>query len=182
MIELPVIDAAEVSRERPRERFWRSISQLSRDPAYRDFLTSEFLPGASNTPGTSSRRQFLQLMGASMAMAGLTACRKPVEMILPYSRKPEEIIPGIPLSYATAMPFRGVVHGLLVESHEGRPVKIEGTRSIRSARAHRAFSSRLRCSTCTTRTDQPSYSATATGRRGTTLCHSRARCRASDLR
>ncbi len=126
MIELPIIDSVEASSDRPRERFWRSISQLSKDPAYTDFLKDEFLPGASNTPGTSSRRQFLQLMGASMALAGLTACRKPVEKILPYSRKPENIIPGIPLSYATAMPFRGVVHGLLVESHEGRPVKVEG--------------------------------------------------------
>jgi molybdopterin-containing oxidoreductase family iron-sulfur binding subunit len=126
MIELPVIEAAPASSEKPRERFWRSISQLSKDPAYLDFLKEEFLPGASDTPGASSRRQFLQLMGASMALAGLTACRKPVEMILPYSRKPEEIIPGIPLLYATAMPYRGVVQGLLVESREGRPVKIEG--------------------------------------------------------
>ncbi len=126
MIELPVIDAARQKVEPPRERFWRSISQLSEDPEYREFLKDEFLPAASDTPGGASRRQFLQLMGASMALAGLTACRKPVEMILPYSRKPEEIIPGLTLSYATAMPFEGVVHGLLVESHEGRPVKVEG--------------------------------------------------------
>ncbi len=114
MIELPVIDAVESSDRTPRDRFWRSISQLTKDPAYRDFLKEEFLPGASETPGASSRRQFLQLMGASMALAGLTACRKPVELILPYARKPEEITPGIPLFFATAMPFRGAVHGLLV--------------------------------------------------------------------
>jgi molybdopterin-containing oxidoreductase family iron-sulfur binding subunit len=126
MIELPVIDAVESGDRTPRDRFWRSISQLTKDPAYRDFLKEEFLPGASETPGASSRRQFLQLMGASMALAGLTACRKPVELILPYSRKPEEITPGIPLFFATAMPFRGTLNGLLVESHEGRPTKVEG--------------------------------------------------------
>ena len=61
-----------------------------------------------------------------MAMAGLTGCRRPVETILPYARKPEEVIPGIPLYYATGMPFRGTLRGLLVESHEGRPTKVEG--------------------------------------------------------
>ncbi|HET6568672.1 MAG TPA: 4Fe-4S dicluster domain-containing protein, partial [Rhodothermales bacterium] len=69
---------------------------------------------------------FLQLMGASIAMAGMTACRKPAEEILPYSHRPEEIIPGIPLFYATAMPLRGVLRPLLVETHEGRPTKVEG--------------------------------------------------------
>jgi len=68
----------------------------------------------------------MQLLGASMAMAGLAACRRPVQHILPYTQKPEEIIPGIPLFYATAMPFRGSLRPLLVESHEGRPTKIEG--------------------------------------------------------
>ena len=66
-------------------------------------------------------------MGASLALAGVTACtRQPAEKIVPYVRQPEEIVPGKPLFYATAMPLGGVATGLLVESHEGRPTKIEG--------------------------------------------------------
>jgi molybdopterin-containing oxidoreductase family iron-sulfur binding subunit len=86
----------------------------------------EFEPGDSEPPSGASRRQFLQLMGAAMAMAGLTGCRRPAEKILPYARKPEDVIPGIPQNYATAMPFRGTVRPILVESHEGRPTKVEG--------------------------------------------------------
>ena len=66
-------------------------------------------------------------MGASLALAGVTACtRQPAEKIVPYVRQPEEIIPGKPLFFATAMPLGGVATGLLVESHEGRPTKVEG--------------------------------------------------------
>ena len=66
-------------------------------------------------------------MGASLALAGVTACtRQPAEKIVPYVRQPEEIVPGRPLFFATAMTLGGVATGLLVESHEGRPTKIEG--------------------------------------------------------
>src|SRR5207342_2135300 len=62
-----------------------------------------------------------------MALAGVSACTvQPTELIVPYVRQPEELIPGRPLFYATAMPLGGVATGLLVESHEGRPTKIEG--------------------------------------------------------
>src|SRR4029434_6633324 len=65
--------------------------------------------------------------GASMALAGVSACtRQPEEAIVPYVRQPEELVPGKPLFYATAMPFAGSGVGLLVESHEGRPTKVEG--------------------------------------------------------
>src|SRR5690606_8332594 len=68
-----------------------------------------------------------QLMGASLALAGLTACgRPPQEQIVPYVEAPEEIIPGKPLFFATAMAVSGIAIGLLVESHAGRPTKIEG--------------------------------------------------------
>src|SRR5471032_2065974 len=66
-------------------------------------------------------------MGASIALAGVTACTKqPTERIIPYVRQPEELIPGKPLFYATSMTLGGVATGLLVESHEGRPTKVEG--------------------------------------------------------
>ncbi|GIV60130.1 MAG: molybdopterin oxidoreductase [Rhodothermaceae bacterium] len=126
MIELPVIDAAASHEEKTRPRFWRSFSHLHRDPEFERIAANEFMPGASEPPSGASRRQFLQLMGASIALAGLTGCRRPVQHIMPFARKPEEMIPGIPMQYATGMPFRGVLRPLLVESHDGRPTKIEG--------------------------------------------------------
>ena len=128
MIELDVIDPKTDDREEPKERFWRSLPQLKRETSGDGAAGAEpeFGPEAGEPPSGASRRQFLQLMGAAMAMAGLTACRRPVERILPYARKPEDVIPGIPQQYATGMPFRGTLRPLLVESHEGRPTKVEG--------------------------------------------------------
>ena len=65
-------------------------------------------------------------MGASIALAGLSACRRPVEKIIPYVKAPENIIPGIPQYYASTMPLGTSAYGVVVESHEGRPTKIEG--------------------------------------------------------
>jgi molybdopterin-containing oxidoreductase family iron-sulfur binding subunit len=131
MIELPVLDDSPELADQPRNRFWRSISHLEGAQEFKQMNSGEFLPGASNGPaaegnGGASRRQFIQLMGASMAMAGLTACRKPVETILPYVRQPEDRVEGVPVQYATSMPFRGVLRPLLVESFDGRPTKVEG--------------------------------------------------------
>ncbi len=81
------------------------------------------------------RRSFLKLMGASLALAGVSACtRQPSEELVPYVRQPEELVPGKPLFYATAMPMSGAGSGLLVESHEGRPTKIEGNPEHPSSR------------------------------------------------
>ena len=132
MIELPFIQrppenvGSPENPDEPRERFWRSLADLQDDPHLREMQAQEFVPGANDPPRGATRRQFLQLMGASAAMAGLSACRRPSEPVLPYTRQPEEIIPGEPLYYATAMPYRGTVRPVLVESHEGRPTKIEG--------------------------------------------------------
>ena len=71
----------------------------------------------------------MTLLGASLSLAGLAACRRPVEQIVPYVNAPEEIVPGIPRYYATTMPFGRSAYGLVVESHEGRPTKIEGNPS-----------------------------------------------------
>jgi len=131
MIELPVLDDSPELADQPRNRFWRSISHLEGSSEFKQMNAGEFLPGASDGPvtegtGGATRRQFIQLMGASMAMAGLTACRKPVETIVPYVRQPEDRVEGVPVRYATSMPFRGVLHPLLVESFDGRPTKVEG--------------------------------------------------------
>ncbi len=126
MFELPVVEPQEKQLDEGGDRYWRSLAQLHNDPDLAADTKEEFFPGASDGPGKTTRRQFMQVMGASMALAGLTACRQPVEHILPYTRQPEEIIPGIPLQYATGIPIQGVLRPVLVQSHEGRPTKVEG--------------------------------------------------------
>src|SRR5205823_3485745 len=89
--------------------------------------SDEFSADAAIWPNDLSRREFLKLMGGPLALAGLSACTKqPLEKIVPYVRQPEEIVPGRPLFFATAMTLGGYARGILVESHEGRPTKIEG--------------------------------------------------------
>jgi MoCo/4Fe-4S cofactor protein with predicted Tat translocation signal len=126
MIELPLITSDRKELEPDGARFWRSVSDLKSTDEFRKLAAEEMLPGANEGPSGATRRQFLQIMGASMALAGLSACRRPVENILPFARKPEDMIPGVPMNYATAMPFRGNLRPLLVESSDGRPTKIEG--------------------------------------------------------
>ena len=115
-----------LSRSRGRE-FWRSLEELSGDPAFQDLLHREFPRHASEWEEGLDRRRFLQLAAASLAFAGLSACtRQPLEAIVPYVKLPEEIVPGRPRFFATAATLGGYATGLLVESHEGRPTKIEG--------------------------------------------------------
>jgi len=107
--------------------FWRALEERAEDPAFQERLFNEFPSEIEAITDPVARRRFLKLMGASLALAGVTACtRQPPEKIVPYVRQPEELVPGKPLFYATAMPLGGVATGLLVESHEGRPTKIEG--------------------------------------------------------
>jgi MoCo/4Fe-4S cofactor protein with predicted Tat translocation signal len=107
--------------------YWRSLEELAGSEEFQEMLHREFPKGASEWLDSVSRRGFLQLMGASLAMAGMTGCTKlPVEEIVPYVRQPEQVIPGRPLFYATAFTLSGYAQPLLVESHLGRPTKIEG--------------------------------------------------------
>ena len=111
------------------KQYWRSLDELAEAPEFKEFLHREFPEGASELGGGVSRRKFLQVMGAGMALAGVTGCkivRRPEIEILPYNKMPESIIPGLPQFYATAMSLKGEGVGLLVESHEGRPTKVEG--------------------------------------------------------
>jgi molybdopterin-containing oxidoreductase family iron-sulfur binding subunit len=107
--------------------YWRSLEELQDTEEFRNFLEREFPESASTWLDPVGRRNFLQLMGASMALAGIGACTKqPNETIVPYIKQPEELIPGKPLFYATAVPQSGYGQGVLVESHMGRPTKVEG--------------------------------------------------------
>ncbi len=117
---------AELARARGRH-YWRSLEQLAGRPGFDELMAREFPRQAPGLLEAVDRRQFLQLMGASLALAGLSACtRQPAETIMPYVKAPEDIVPGRPLFFATAMPLGGVGTGLLVESHMGRPTKVEG--------------------------------------------------------
>ncbi len=107
--------------------YWRSLEELAGNPEFQEALHREFPKGASEWVESVSRRGFLKVMGASMALAGMTGCVKlPLEPIIPYVRQPEDVIPGRPMYYATAMTLGGYANPLLVESHLGRPTKIEG--------------------------------------------------------
>ncbi len=115
------------------KKVWRSAEEVADTAEFRDFVEREFPSGASELSRSEgeTRRDFLKLMGASLALAGaatIPGCRQPDHKIMPFSKEvPEEIIPGKPLYYATsfARPDGGA-EGLLVETHEGRPTKIEG--------------------------------------------------------
>jgi len=113
--------------EKTGPQYWRSLEELAGSPAFQEALHREFPKGASEWLDTVSRRGFLKVMGASLGLAGMTGCvRMPIEPIVPYVRQPEEVIPGRPMYYASAITLGGYVSPVLVESHLGRPTKIEG--------------------------------------------------------
>ena len=108
--------------------YWRSLEEYSKTEAFQDYIHNEFPVHASAPADGLTRRNFLQVMGATLALAGATAgcARQPKETIHPYVNQPEEMIPGKPLFFATAFVQGGYAKGVLVESHMGRPTKIEG--------------------------------------------------------
>jgi molybdopterin-containing oxidoreductase family iron-sulfur binding subunit len=110
------------------KRFWQSLEQLADTEHYRDLVQHEFAHDTGKAPYQLNRRGALKLMAASAALAGLTACTKlPTEKITPYaSERPEDFVPGKPVFFATAMPHAAGAMGVLVESHMGRPTKVEG--------------------------------------------------------
>ena len=110
------------------QEYWRCLEELADSKEFHEFLKQEFPQQTAGWTDGVSRRDFLRLMGASLALAGINGCRpaSPDQKIVPYVNQPEQIIPGRPLFFATAFPMGGVGTGVLVESHEGRPTKIEG--------------------------------------------------------
>lgn len=111
------------------KKYWRSLGELSDTPEFRQWLEREFPAGASELNGDEwSRRGFLKLMGASMALAGfgMSSCRRPEAHLVPFTKSAEWTIPGKPLFYATAMPRRNGAIPLVVTTYDGRPTKIDG--------------------------------------------------------
>jgi MoCo/4Fe-4S cofactor protein with predicted Tat translocation signal len=110
------------------KQYWRTLEELAADPEFTELLHREFPRQApSEWDDGVDRRDFLKLMAASLAFAGLGGCgRTPEQVVVPYVKQPEGMTLGRPQFFATAMPFGADAIGLLVESHEGRPTKIEG--------------------------------------------------------
>jgi molybdopterin-containing oxidoreductase family iron-sulfur binding subunit len=107
----------------PEHGYWRSLRELDEGitPSQNEF------PAMPEVTDPLSRRNFFQLMGASMALAGVaTGCRYEKEDIVPLARRPEDQVPGQAQQYATSCEIGGVGHALLVTSFEGRPIKIDG--------------------------------------------------------
>ncbi len=120
-------DVHERLRHSQGPRYWRSLEELAQTEAFQEYLQREFPEHASEWTNPITRRRFLTLMGASLALAGVHGCAPaPPEKIVPYVRQPELVVPGKPLFFATAMTLGGVATGILVENHEGRPTKVEG--------------------------------------------------------
>ena len=110
----------------PKE-YWRSLEELADSPILEEFVNREFPHAADEWNDPVERRTFLKVMGASLALAGLSGCViQPPEKVIPYVKQPEEEVPGKGLFFATAYSLSGVATPLLVRSNEGRPTKVEG--------------------------------------------------------
>ncbi len=108
-------------------RYWRSLAELENTPEFREYVEREFQSPLDHAPPNSpERRRFLELMGASFAMAGVAGCHWREDKLVPLSRRPEGLIPGVPRRFATAVDIAGVSVGLHVTSYDGRPIKVDG--------------------------------------------------------
>src|SRR6476661_9520203 len=109
------------------KEYWRSIEEHADTPEFRELIAREYPHEIEEWDSSLSRRNFVKVMGASLALAGLSGCViQPAEKIVPYVKNPEGMLPGKPNFFATAMSLGGVSVGLLAKSYEGRPIKIEG--------------------------------------------------------
>ncbi|HEY4818239.1 MAG TPA: TAT-variant-translocated molybdopterin oxidoreductase [Candidatus Acidoferrum sp.] len=124
-LDLAAVRAKLQSKSGP--QYWRTIEELAEDPHFEALLHREFPRQASEWDEAVDRRDFLKLMAASLAFAGLSGCKSNEQThLVPYVKQPDGMVLGKPLFFATAMPFGADAIGVLVESHEGRPTKIEG--------------------------------------------------------
>jgi len=113
------------SSQGPGLRQWSGIEELSGDPAFQAWVDAEYPAAAEFTP--TARREFLKLMGASFALAGLTGCEKsPFVAALPYVDQPQDVSIGVPKHYATAVVLDGYAQPVIATTYSGRPTKLEG--------------------------------------------------------
>lgn len=126
--ENPRFDLARIRQvtDRGSRHFWTSLDELLDEEGFRAWLSAEF-PAAASMFDEPERRQFLKLMGASLLLAGLSACGDgKSEQALPYVRQPDNIVPGVPRYYATGIVFDGYVQPVIATTYAGRPVKLDG--------------------------------------------------------
>ena len=102
--------------------YWKSLKDISSEEDYNRFLKQS----DHNEDNGLSRRNFLSLIAASVALAGLEGCKKPVQKIIPYVEAEIGTIPGIPKYYASTIPWKNNALGVVIENHDERPVKVEG--------------------------------------------------------
>jgi MoCo/4Fe-4S cofactor protein with predicted Tat translocation signal len=110
-------------------RFWKNLDELAETPAFHELMAEEFprQSGSTEWVDAVSRRGFLKVMGASLALAGLAGCTKqPDEPIYPYVKQPEDLVLGKPMYFATAHPFPTGAIPVLIKSDAFRPIKVEG--------------------------------------------------------
>lgn len=106
-------------------KYWRSLEELYEKPAFQEYLHREFPEAASLVPEGVSRRRWLQVMGASLTLAGVAGCRWEDEKIATYVQRPVNRTPGKPVKYASSLERSGVSVGVLVTSFDGRPIKVD---------------------------------------------------------
>lgn len=111
-----------------KKTYWKGLEQLNNDPEFVKNADREFpeLPSTLNEEGSASRRDFLKVMGFSLAAASLAACEAPVRKMIPYVNKPVDINPSIPNYYASTYATGGDYASIVVKTREGRPIKIDG--------------------------------------------------------
>src|SRR4029453_7572020 len=117
--------------ERETPQYWRSLEELEQTPEFKEGLKKEFLspPTTEKAFTEMERRDFLKAIGAGMLLATTACYRRPVEKIIPYVNRPEEVVPGIADWYTSACGECAVGCGILVKTREGRPIKVEGNES-----------------------------------------------------
>src|SRR5215472_8540929 len=124
---VPPMSLINITQKTSGPKYWRSLDQLANTPQFREWVKREFPESVAELEmDGSSRRTVLKLMAASFGLAGLTACSRPVEHIFPISKGVEDYVPGKAYFFTTVMSLAGQSAGLLVETHDGRPTKIEG--------------------------------------------------------
>ena len=106
--------------------YWRSLQELANTDEYRAQVENEFPHGVDAQGDGWSRRRFLQVMSASIAMASLAGCRFPQEKIVPFAQRPEGVMPGTPMRFATTMELGPVASSVVATSYDGRPIKVDG--------------------------------------------------------
>src|SRR5690606_24458173 len=124
---LPIVETA-TAPPAAGEQYWRSLEQLMGEPAIAEQIAAEF-PLLAEAMARYDRRSFLRILGASMALAGITStgCRRwPVEELRPHASRPAGFAPGVAEHYATLFELGGTAHSILAKSYDGRPIKVEG--------------------------------------------------------